>query len=67
MVINYFIRNVYGKPKIYVTGRLAEQIYTLTRRQTVEPRDLEALRFMGHEIQRVEDPEGNLVHEGSIY
>lgn len=67
MVIQYFVRNVYGKPRIYVTGQCAEQIYVLTRRQTVEPRDLEALRFMGHEIKRVEDPDGGLVLDGNIY
>lgn len=55
--IQVFERNVYGRPTIYPTGELGPYIQALTRRTTLDTRDLINLQHLGHEIEFVPDPE----------
>jgi hypothetical protein len=55
--IQVFERNVYGRQTIYPTGELGPYIQALTRRTTLDTRDLINLQNIGHEIEFVPDPE----------
>ena len=57
MNIQVFERNVYGRQNIYPTGELASFVQALTRRTTLDTRDLRNLQHLGHEIEFVPDPE----------
>ena len=52
-VIDYQIRNVYGRDNIYIKSEHAKFIETLTRRKTVDHTDLKALEALGFVLNRV--------------
>ena len=57
LTVRYFSRDVYGTTRLYVTdGEVSAALMALTRRRTIEARDLDALRALGHSVERVADP-----------
>ena len=49
-------KSVYGVERLYVVSDHAEHIKTLTRRATLEPSDVTALRELGFQIKVVPAP-----------
>lgn len=56
MRLQLFERNVYGRQTIYPVGDLAKPLEVLTRRKTIDHRDLDALVALGIEIEWMKDP-----------
>lgn len=56
MRLQLFERSVYGRQSIYPTGQLAPYLQRLTRKTTIDHRDLDALTELGIEIEWVKDP-----------
>ena len=56
MKLQLFERNVYGRQTIYPVGDLAKPLEVLTRRKTIDHRDLDALVALGIEIEWMKDP-----------
>ncbi|NDE17046.1 hypothetical protein EBZ80_19170 [bacterium] len=56
MKLQLFERSVYGRRNIYSTGDLAPYVQQLTRRTTLDHRDLDALTELGFFIEWVKDP-----------
>jgi hypothetical protein len=56
MKLELFERSVYGRRNIYPTGDLAPYVQRLTRRSTIDHRDLDALTELGLVIEWVKDP-----------
>jgi hypothetical protein len=56
MKLQLFERNVYGRQTIYPMGDAAKFLSVLTRRTTLDHRDLDALVELGFEIEWVKDP-----------
>jgi hypothetical protein len=56
MKLQLFERNVYGRQTIYPVGDAAKYLNVLTRRTTIDHRDLDALVELGVEIEWVKDP-----------
>lgn len=56
MKLQLFERNVFGRQTIYAVGEAAIYICNLTRRATLDHRDLDALVELGFEIEWVKDP-----------
>ena len=54
--LQLFERNVYGRQTIYPVGDMAASLEVLTRRKTIDHRDLDALVDLGIEIEWVKDP-----------
>jgi hypothetical protein len=61
MQVQYYVRYVYGKPLMYLTGNAAGAIHQLTHRRTVDAADLEALKELGHAVMQVVDPGPSVV------
>lgn len=57
MRLQLFERNVYGRQTIYPVGGMAKPLEVLTRRKTIDHRDLDALVDLGIEIEWVKDPQ----------
>jgi len=53
MKLELFERSVYGRRNIYPTGDLAPYVQRLTRRSTIDHRDLDALTELGLVIEWV--------------
>ena len=56
MTLQMFERSVYGRRSIYPTGDLAAHVKRLTRKTTIDHRDLDALTELGIDIEWVKDP-----------
>ena len=56
MKLQAFERNVYGRQTIYPVGDGAKYIQALTRKTTLDHRDLDAMFYLGIEIEWVKDP-----------
>lgn len=56
MRLQLFERSVYGRRSIYPTGHLAPYLQRLTRKTTIDHRDLDALTELGIDIEWVKDP-----------
>lgn len=55
--ITFYVATSYGNQRIYLSdANQAALVATLTRRKTVEPEDLEALKALGFDLQQVENP-----------
>lgn len=54
--IQYYRRRSYGRTEDIATGDHADDVRTLTRRKTMTPEDMTALRALGCCIERVQDP-----------
>ena len=57
MKLELFERNVYGRQTIYPVGDATKYLSVLTRRTTLDHRDLDALEELGFEIEWVKDPQ----------
>jgi hypothetical protein len=56
MKLQLFERNVYGRQIMYPVGDMYRHVETLTRKKTIDSRDLNALVELGVEIEWVKDP-----------
>lgn len=56
MVIEIFVRNVYGKPTIYPANEAAELLAELSGKRTLSQRDLDIAHKLGHTVLPVNDP-----------
>jgi hypothetical protein len=56
MKLELFERSVYGRRAVYPTGELGPYVQRLTRRTTLDHRDLDALVELGFIIEWVRDP-----------
>jgi hypothetical protein len=65
MKLQVFERHVYGRSTIYPTGELASAVQALTRRTTLDMRDLINLQNIGHEIDFVMDPESAMARHAA--
>jgi len=54
--LQLFDRSVYGRQTIYPVGDMSKPLEVLTRRKTIDHRDLDALVDLGIEIEWVKDP-----------
>lgn len=54
--LKLFERSVYGRQTIYPVGDMVKPLEVLTRRKTIDHRDLDALVDLGIEIEWVKDP-----------
>jgi hypothetical protein len=54
--VKYYRRRSYGRIEDIAIGEHADAIKTLTRRKTLTPEDMDALRSLGCAIKKVEDP-----------
>lgn len=57
MSLQLFERRVYGRQTLYPTGHLGPYVQRLTRKTTLDHRDLDALTELGVDIEWVKDPE----------
>lgn len=57
MRIEVFVRNVFGSPLIYPSCDLAKQFATFASCRTFSPVQIEQLRAMGVQVDRVPDPQ----------
>lgn len=56
MIIEVFVRNVYGKPTVYPANAAAELLTELSGLRTLSQRDLDIARELGHTVVHVNDP-----------
>lgn len=57
MKIEYYYKEVYGKPLMYVADeRISGWLYALTGKKTIDGRDIYALQQLGHTFKRVFGP-----------
>ena len=54
--IRYYRRRSYGRTEDIATGDYADAVRTLTRRKTLTPDDMTALRAIGCAMKKVKDP-----------
>ena len=54
MIIEYFKKEVYGNTMYYVKDKdQREAIESLTGRRTINAKDIDVLRFLGHTVTEV--------------
>ncbi len=51
-----FVRNVYGCPKVYPAGQVAQQFADLLQVKTFSHRQLQQIEAMGYVVAQVADP-----------
>ena len=52
-VIDFKVKNVYGRENIYIVSEHAEYIESLTRRKTIDSSDMKALELLGFVFRQV--------------
>lgn len=54
MLIEFYIRNIYGKESSFIADpRIAQAVTSLTGRKTINTTDKMALEELGHKLQQV--------------